>query len=186
MSIAIARHRFTWDEYHKMAETGILAPTQRVELIEGEIVDMTPIGRRHVACVARLTHIFVRGVGDRAVVLVQSPLRLAEHSEPQPDLVVLHPRADFYAERDAGPRDVLLVIEVADTSEHYDRHVKVPLYAQHGIPEVWLVDLTAGSVTAYRQPGAEGYEQTIVARGHDELRPLAFPDFVVTAASILP
>jgi len=186
MSIALARHRFTWDEYHKMAETGILAPTQRVELIEGEIVDMPPIGRRHVACVSRLTHVFVRGVGDRAVVFVQSPLRLADHSEPEPDLVVLRPRADFYAGSDAGPRDVLLVIEVADTSEHYDRHVKLPLYARHGIPEVWLVDLTVGSITAYRQPGAEGYEQTIVATGQDELRPLAFPDLVVTAASILP
>src|SRR5262245_1730768 len=157
MSIAIARHRFTWDEYHKMAETGILAPTQRVELIEGEIVDMTPIGHRHVACVARLNHAFVRGVGDRAVVFVQSPIRLADHSEPEPEPDVARPRADCYARRAAGPRDVLLVIEVADTSEHYDRHVKVPLYARHGIPEVWLADLTAGSITAYRQPGAEGY-----------------------------
>jgi Uma2 family endonuclease len=149
MAIAIPRHRFSVDEYHRMAESGILAPTQRVELIEGEIVDMTPIGRRHVACVARLSHVFIRGVGDRAVVLVQSPLRLVDHSEPEPDLVVLRPRADFYAGKDAGPQDVLLVIEVADISEHYDRHVKVPLDARHGIPEVWLVDLTAGSLTIY-------------------------------------
>jgi Uma2 family endonuclease len=185
MAVAIKRHRFTVDEYYRMAETGILAPGQRVELIEGEIVDMTPIGRRHMACVDRLTRDFVTALGDRAIVRVQGALRLHEHSEPEPDLVLLRPRADFYAEQDAGPDDTLLVIEVADTSEHYDRQVKVPLYARAGIPEVWLVDLTAGSVTAYREPGATGYAQAIVATGNVELSALAFPELTLTAARIL-
>ncbi len=185
MAIAITRHRFTVDDYYKMAETGILAYKQRVELIEGEIVDMTPIGRRHAASVDRLTDLFARGLGDRAIVRVQGPLRLHDRSEPQPDLVVLRRRADFYAQSDAGPEDTLLVIEVADTSEHYDRLVKVPMYARAGIPEVWLVDLTAVRITAYREPSASGCAQAIVAAGTDELSPLAFPDFVVSAARIL-
>jgi Uma2 family endonuclease len=186
VAIAITHHRFTVDEYHRMAEAGILQREQRVELIEGEIVDMTPIGRRHMACVDRLTRDFVRGVGDRAIVRVQGSLRLHDHSEPVPDLVLLRPRDDFYADSDAGPEDALLVIEVADTSEHYDRHVKVPLYARAGIPEVWLVDLTAGSIiTIHREPSPTGYAQTFAARGDDELSPLAFPDLTLTAGHVL-
>ncbi len=185
MAIAITRHRFTVDEYYRMAESGILTPGQRVELIEGEIVDMTPIGRRHMACVDRLTRDFVSALGDRAIVRVQGALRLHDYSEPEPDLVILRPRDDFYAGQDAGPDDALLVIEVADSSEHYDRQVKVPLYARAGIREVWLVDLTAGRITSYRQPGPDGYAEAIVAGGDDTLRPLAFPDFGLTAARIL-
>ncbi|HLH26044.1 MAG TPA: Uma2 family endonuclease [Chloroflexota bacterium] len=185
MASAVTRHRFTVDEYFRMAETGILRPGQRVELIDGEIVDMTPIGRRHMACVDRLTREFVSGLGDRAIVRVQGSLRLHDYSQPEPDLVILRPRDDFYAGEDAGPDDALLVIEVADTSEHYDRQVKVPLYARAGIPEVWLVDLAAATVTRYREPGPDGYAQALVASGEDELRPLAFPDFVLSAARIL-
>ena len=185
MAITIARRRFTVAEYHRMAEAGILRYKERVELIEGEIVDMTPIGRRHMACVDRLTRFFVRGVGDEAIVRVQGSLRLHEHSEPEPDLVILRPRADFYAESDAGPADALLIVEVADTSEHYDRQVKVPLYARAGIPEVWVVDLTAATVTAYRGPSATGYTEAIVATGTDELSPLAFPELSLSAARIL-
>ena len=185
MAITIARRRFTAAEYHKMAEAGILGYKEPVELIDGEIVEMTPIGRRHMACVDRLTRFLVPALGDEAIVRVQGSLRLDEHSEPEPDLVILRPRADFYAESDAGPADALLIIEVADTSEHYDRQVKVPLYARAGIPEVWLVDLTAGNVTAYRRPDGTGYAEAFVATGTDELNPLAFPERILTAASIL-
>jgi Uma2 family endonuclease len=173
------------DEYYRMAEAGILAPTERVELIDGEIIAMPPIGRRHVFCVARLTHAFVAGVGDRAIVLVQSPLRLADYSEPEPDLVILRQRDDGYADADAGPADALLVIEVADTSQRYDRQVKVPLYARAGIPEVWLVDLVAATITIYREPAPTGYAQAIVVRGDEELRPLAFPDLILSVVRIL-
>jgi Uma2 family endonuclease len=184
MAITIARRRFTVADYHKMAETGILAYKERVELIDGEIVEMTPIGRRHMACVDRLNRFFVRALGDEAIVRVQGSLRLGEHSEPEPDLAILRPRADFYADSDAGPADTLLIVEVADTSEHYDRLVKVPLYARAGIPEVWLVDLNAATVTVYRQPAAGGYAEAIVAAATDELRPLAFSDFTLSVASI--
>jgi Uma2 family endonuclease len=185
MAIAVTHRRFTVNEYYRMAEVGILSPDERVELIEGEIVDMAPIGSRHAACVDRLNRDFVPALGDRAIVRVQGPLRLHDYSEPEPDLVILRPRDDFYAEETPGPADALLVIEVADTSERYDRQVKVPLYAQAGIPEVWLVDLTAGNITVYRGPGPDGYAEATVATGADELSPLAFPDFVLTAARIL-
>jgi Uma2 family endonuclease len=178
-------HKFTVDEYYRMAEAGILTRGQRVALIEGEIVDMAPIGNRHAACVDRLTHDFVLGLGDRAIVRVQGPLRLHDYSEPEPDLIILRPRPDFYASQHPGPGDTLLIIEVADTTERYDRQVKVPLYARAGIPEVWLVDLTAGTVTLYREPGPAGYARAIIATGDEVLSPLAFPDLRLTAAHIL-
>ncbi|HEY7067276.1 MAG TPA: Uma2 family endonuclease [Chloroflexota bacterium] len=181
----LATYRFTVDEYYRMAEAGILTPVQRVELIEGEIVAMAPIWNRHAACVDRLTHDFVLGLGDQAIVRVQGPLRLHDYSEPEPDLIILRPRSDFYASGHPGPGDTLLVIEVADTTERYDRQVKVPLYARAGIPEVWLVDLTAGTVTIYREPSPTGYAQVIVVSGDDALSPLAFPEFRLTAAHVL-
>ena len=181
----IARHRFRVDEYYRMAESKILAPGQRVELIEGEIVDIAPIGRRHMACVDRLNQDFILGLGHWAIVRVRGPLRLHDYSEPEPDLVILRPRPDFYAEGHPGPEDTLLVIEVADTTERYDRQVKVPLYARAGIPEVWLVDLVARIVTAYRQPHAGAYADVVVATGADELSALALPELTLTAARIL-
>ncbi len=185
MALPLPVHRFTVAEYHRMAETGILHPSQRVELIQGEIVDMAPIGRRHLAVVDRLNRSLVLALADQAIVRVQGALRLDDFSEPQPDLVVLRPRADFYAERDAGPADVLLVIEVADTSEPYDGRVKVPLYARAGLQEVWLVDLNAATVTAYRAPTPEGYSQSVVAARGDALSPLAFPVLTLPVAAIL-
>ena len=186
MALAVTHRRFTVDEYYRMAEVGILSEDERVELIAGEIVHMTPIGRRHMACVDRLTRDFVLALGHRAIVRVQGSLRLHDYSQPGPNLVILRPRDDFYAGADADPADALLVIEVADTSdEYYDRQVKVPLYAQAGIPEVWLVDLTAGSVTVYREPSPDGYVQAVVATGPSELSARAFPDFILRAARIL-
>jgi Uma2 family endonuclease len=184
MAIAIPRHRFTVDEYHTIGATGALGYDQRMELIEGEIVDMPPIGRKHAACVDELTDLFARGLAGRARIRVQGPLRLNDRAEPQPDLVVLRPRADSYREADAGPADALLVIEVADTTVDYDQRVKVPLYAEAGIPEVWVADVNAESVTVYRQPGPQGYAQVLVATGDDPLSPLAFPDLVVTPARL--
>jgi Uma2 family endonuclease len=137
------KHRLTRDEYYRMAETGILAPDARVELVEGEIIDMAPIGSPHAARVSRLAKIFTLALAERAIVNVQNPLVLNEYSEPEPDITVLRYREDFYAGGHPRPEDVLLVIEVADTSLQYDRDVKLPLYAAHGIPEYWLVDLPA-------------------------------------------
>ena len=138
-----------------------------------------------MACVDRLTELFIHGLGDRAIVRVQGSIRLLEHSEPQPDLVLLRRRPGFYATSDAGPADTLLVIEVADTSLRYDRDVKVPLYARVGIPEVWLVDLTDGSITSHREAGPQGYGRVVTARGDEPLSPQAFPELVLTAERIL-
>lgn len=185
MAMAVARHRFTVDDYYKMAEAGILGEGDRVELIDGEIVDMTPIGRRHQACVDRLNDLMVSSLRGKAIVRVQGSLRLDEHSEPQPDLVLLRYRPDYYATADAGPADTLLVVEVAETSARYDRRVKVPLYARAGIPEVWLVDVDAGRVAIYREPGPQDYRRVVTVRGEERVSPQAFPDLGLTAADIL-
>ncbi|MBI3979349.1 MAG: Uma2 family endonuclease [Chloroflexi bacterium] len=185
MVVPITKHRFTVVEYRRMGEAGIFGEDDRVELIEGEIVDMTPIGKRHLAAVDRLNDRSVRGLGDRVIVRVQGALRLREDSEPQPDLVLLRRRPDFYATVDAGPADALLVVEVAETTVQYDREVKVRLYAQAGIPEVWLVDLVARVITVYREPGPQGYRTLFTIRGTDRLSPQAFPEFVLTADQIL-
>jgi Uma2 family endonuclease len=160
--LVLNRHRLTVDEYYRMAEAGILAPQARVELIRGEVVDMAPMGSRHSGVVIRLTRRLVRAVGDDAIVSVQTPLRLGTASEPEPDLMVLLPRADDYATSHPGPNDVLLVIEVSDTTSRYDREIKLPLYAEQGIAEVWIVDLSASLLRIHRQPLGAEYAQTQV------------------------
>ncbi len=140
-SAMATRYRFTVEDYHKMAEVDILGEDDRVELIDGEIIEMAPIGRLHAVCVVRLTDLFGETLRRRAIVWAQNPIGLGERSEPQPDLALLRWRPNFYADADPRPEDVLLIIEVADTSLAYDRDIKVPLYARAGIPEVWLVDL---------------------------------------------
>lgn len=167
-----------------MAQAGILTEDDRVELIEGEIVEMTPIGSRHAAGVARLTALFSR-IQDRGIVWVQNPIRLAEHSEPQPDVAVLRPRADFYAEAHPGPEDVLLLVEVVETSADYAREIKLPLYARSGIPEVWLVDASGGSIEVYRDPGPQGYREVHRAGRGERVAPGAFPDLDVAADAVL-
>jgi Uma2 family endonuclease len=151
------RHRLTVDDYYRMAEIGILDAEARVELIDGEIIDMAPPGISHAAAVLYLTQVLVRAVGDSALVLVQNPVRLSEHSEPQPDLALLRPRGDFYRERHPRPGDVLLVIEVAASSLRFDRETKLPLYARHGIPEVWLIDLGGRRLVRHRAPQNGAY-----------------------------
>lgn len=153
----ITRHRLTVEEYHRMAETGVLAPDARVELIEGEVLDMAPIGSRHWSVVNRLNRALTLAAGERAIVSVQSSLRLGYGSEPQPDLALLKPRADFYARALPFSTDCLLVIEVADTTGAYDRQVKLPLYARHGVPELWIVDLEMSVLRVCRKPNGDNY-----------------------------
>src|SRR5262249_34195079 len=140
VEVEAARRRFTREQYHRMAEAGILTSTDRVELIRGEIIQMSPLGRRHIAFVHNLTRLLVRRLGDRAIVSVQNPVALAEDTEPQPDLAVCRDRAVPYKEREPHADDVVLLIEVADTSLQYDRSTKLRLYAAAGVPEYWLVD----------------------------------------------
>jgi Uma2 family endonuclease len=139
----VTTRRFSVDEYHRMAEAGVLQPTERVELIEGKIVQMAAIGSRHAECVDRLNRILVQGIEDRGTVRVQNPVRLSDHSEPEPDIALVRPRPEGYADRHPGPDDALLIVEVADTTLTLDREVKMPLYARAGIPECWTVDLVA-------------------------------------------
>ncbi len=175
-------HRYSVHDYYRMAETGILPHGARVELIEGETFDMTPIGRRHAYCVDQLTKRLVLAAADHAVVRVQNPVRLSDFSEPQPDLALLRLPAEHYAERHPGPEDVLLIVEVADSSLGYDRDVKLPLYAQYGIPEVWLVDMEKRQVTRYSQPTGDGY--SMAALLGDRAAPLALPDCALDLTGI--
>lgn len=153
----LTRHRLTVHDYYRMGEVGVFAPNARVELIEGEVIDMATIGTRHHAAVMRFIRLTSAAVGDRAIVSAQGPLRLGDWSEPEPDLMLLKPRADFYASAHPTAADVLLLIEVADTSARYDREVKLPLYARHGVQEVWIVDLEARLVRFFRAPLGDAY-----------------------------
>jgi Uma2 family endonuclease len=185
MAVDIQKRLFTCDEYETMLAAGILSEDDRVELIEGEIVQMSPIGSAHAGCVNRLNGIFSRLFQERAVVGVQNPLRLSEVSELQPDLVLLRPRADFYAASHPGPDDVLLVVEVADASLAYDRGVKAPLYARSGLAELWIVDLQGQTLEVHRRPSAGTYlEVRRYGRG-DSLSLLARPQVSVAVGEIL-
>ena len=185
MTVQLVRHRFTVDEYHRMSEAGIFAEDDRVELIDGEIVEMTPIGVRHAACVRRLNRLFSGRLGERAIVDVQNPIRVREQSEPQPDVALLRPRPDLYAPSHPGPGDILLLVEVAETSAHLERAVKVPLYARAGIQEVWLVDLAGEVIEVYRRPLPERYQELQrVGRGQ-QLSSQAFPDLSLAVDDIL-
>lgn len=152
-------HQHTVADYHRMGDVGILKHGERVELIEGVIVDRAPIGSPHAGIVKRLIQVLARAVGDRAIVSVQNPVVLGDFSEPEPDLMLLRPSPDFYAAAHPTAADVLLLIEVADTSLRYDREIKIPLYARHGIPEVWLIDVESKKIAIYTQPSGERYSQ---------------------------
>jgi Uma2 family endonuclease len=170
VAVAPARHLFTVEEWDRLGRLGFFGEDDRVELIDGEIVDMTPIGDGHAACVARLTRLFSAQVAEDAVVWVQNPIRVSDRSEPQPDLALLRFRTDFYASGKPGPADVQLVVEVAETSLEYDRDRKGRLYSPAGLPEYWLVDLTANEVLVLTDPGSDGYRTSAVSPPGDTLR----------------
>jgi Uma2 family endonuclease len=151
------RHRLSVSDYYRMAEVGILAPDARVELIDGEIIDMAPIGSLHNATVDQLAEILKNAAGDAVIVRTQGSISLGAFSEPEPDIALLRRRADFYRAAQPGAADVLLIAEVAGSSLAYDRDVKVPLYARHGIPEVWLIDIENERLKRYLNPSRSGY-----------------------------
>ena len=168
MSLDISKRAFNVDEYYRMAETGILTERDRVELIEGDIIEMNPIGSRHFACVNRLNTLLGSILGENAQISIQGPVRLDDHSQPEPDVAVLKPRDDYYGDGLPGPHDVLLLIEVADSSLDYDQQRKLPLYAKAGIAECWLVDLTNQVVAQYAQPADARYSmERRFARGEN-------------------
>jgi Uma2 family endonuclease len=181
--VAATRRRFTRSEYYRMAEVGILGDHDRVELIKGEIVQMSAPGRLHRAFVGNLNQLLAARLVDRAVVWMQNPIVLSNDTEPQPDLTVLRRRWPSYREREADADDVLLLIEVADSSLAYDR-TTIRLYAEAGIPEYWIVDCTEESVEVHRDPSGEGYRDVIRAVAPATLRLQAFPDVELTLAEI--
>lgn len=182
---AQAKHRFSVSEYHRMAETGVLRPDARVELLNGEITDMSPIGPFHGGVVNYLNETFTMLARGRWTTSVQNPLRLDDHSEPQPDLMLLRPAADYYRRRHPQPADVFLLIEVSDTSIGIDREDKLPAYGRAGIGEVWIVNLTDLTVEVYRQPHFTGYAAKSILRPGDQAVSLTFPDADVSVGELL-
>ena len=153
----IQRHRLTVAEYHRMAEFGVIEPRSRVELIDGEVIDMAPNGTRHAWMVGELSTRLIEAFGRARAVRVRMPVTLGDFSEPEPDIVVVCGRHEDYRDRHPAPADVLVVIEVADTSLRLDREVKIPLYSRAGVPRVWLVDLVNSSITEFGDPGPTGF-----------------------------
>jgi len=186
MAVDSRRRRFSLDEYHRMGEVGIFRPDDRVELIEGEIIEMAPLGSVHAATVTKIVESFMRRLGDRATVRSQNPLLIQEReSEPEPDVMLLTRRADFYRGAHPVPDDVRLIIEVADSSLRYDRLTKFPLYARAGIVEAWLADTDHGRIEIHRRPTPRGYEDVQRPNREDRFACLAFADIEMTVTDLL-
>ena len=179
------RRLFTVDEYYAMAKAGILAREERVELIDGEIIVMAPIGDDHLASVDIGNRFLVRAVGDRAIVRVQGSIRLDERTQPQPDFALLKDRDDFYRSGAPGPDDVLLLIEVSYSSLSYDRNIKQRLYARFGIVESWIVNLRDGTIEVYTDPVGGEYTVTRVFRPGETVSPASFPDIALSVSDII-
>ncbi len=173
MALSPTAYRFSVKDYHRMAEADLFEPDDRVELLDGRVYEMAPIGSRHAACVSRLSRLFASALGERVIVSVQNPISLDEHSEPQPDVALLRFAPDFYAGQHPGPADVLLAVEVAETTLAYDLEQKAPRYLAAGIPEVWVVDVVRDRVHVVTAGGARS-----AGRG-ETLAPLAFPTLAV-------
>lgn len=182
MSVQVAR--FTAEQYERMIEAGVFPPDYRAELIDGEIIEMSPIGTHHSSCVARLNKLFNR-VLDEQLVWVQSPVWADAYSVPEPDVTVLKARADFYAQSRPTPADVLLLVEVSDSTLSYDRKKKLPLYARAGVPEVWIVNIPDDRIEIYSDPAGGAYRTTSVATRGDEVTARAFSSLRLRAEEIL-
>ncbi|HEV2912363.1 MAG TPA: Uma2 family endonuclease [Pyrinomonadaceae bacterium] len=185
MSVQIVRRHFNITEYYRMAAAGVLSEDDRVELIEGEIIEMNPIGSRHAACVGRLTEFLGLLTGREVIVWVQNPVQINDFSEPLPDVALLKRRDDFYAQANPQPADVLLIIEVADSSVEYDRDIKIPLYAGAGITEVWLVNLPKETIEIYTQPIGDVYREIRIVKRGESLAAKSIPSLIIGADIVL-
>jgi Uma2 family endonuclease len=185
MSLPISKYYFSVAEFERMGEAGVFTRDARLELIEGEIIEISPIGSRHAACVKFLSRFLNRTVGDIALVSTQDPIRLNDFSEPEPDLALLRLRDDFYRDAHPVPADVLLIIEVADTTLAYDRQVKTPLYAKAGIAEVWIVNLTEEQVEIYTGLANGTYQRIVNFRRGEEARAQTIAGLAVGVADLL-
>lgn len=181
MALPVPHHRFTVAEYHQMAEAGILAAEDRVELINGEIIEMSPINPSHAGIVDRINKLFNRKIGASVIVRVQNPIHLDDHSEPQPDIALVKARDDFYTQSHPAPEDILLVVEVAESSAMRDRIIKMPAYANALIIELWIVDLKQGVIEVYADPVGGVYQYVRKVKRGEKLSPRALPKPVLKA-----
>ncbi len=183
--LAPAKHRFSVKEYYRMAETGVLHPDARVELLNGQIIDMSPIGPFHGSITKYLNQLFTAASRDRWITQVQDPVHLDDHSEPEPDLALLQPSPNFYRKRHPQPTDVFLLVEISDTTLDLDQDEKIPAYGRAGITEVWIVNLAELTIEVYREPHFTGYGSKTILRAGDQAKPQAFPDVAVDVAELL-
>lgn len=184
--LAAKRRGFSVDDYYHLADVGILDEDDRVELIDGEIIVMSPINSPHASGVKAFNREFARKLGDRAIVSVQDPIHLNDNTEPQPDIALIRYRDDFYASAHPTPDDILLLVEVADSSLERDREKARGTYAKHGIPEVWIANLSDDCVERYRNPAQDGYADVSEFRRGDTISPSALPDVELAIDDILP
>jgi len=185
MQIEASKKLFNVDDYYRMAEVGILGPEDRVELIDGEIIQMSPIGTRHAGCVTRLNRLFNSAFKGRATVSIQNPLRINNYTEPEPDVVLLKYRDDDYSNKRMLPDDALLVVEVADTTLKYDRDVKLPRYAAGGVPEVWIMDLKGNRLLVYRDLKSSAFQTSLTLKSGESVLVSAFPDITFAVDELL-
>lgn len=178
-------YRFTVQGYEDLGEHGIINEDERVELIDGEILEMSPIGDKHLRCVNKLTRRLVMELGERAIVSIQNPVILSSHDEPQPDAAVLAPSAELHSGNPVAS-DVLLLIEVSDSTLAYDRRVKLPLYARAGIPEVWIVDLGGRAITQYTDPRGGSFQTATTYRGGQSIAARLIADLTLHVDDLLP
>ncbi|MBI2760700.1 MAG: Uma2 family endonuclease [Chloroflexi bacterium] len=185
MVTAPTKRKLSVDDYHRMWESGVFGHEERVELIDGELYAMGAIGPGHGSGTMSLNYLLNRRVGERAYVHVQNPIVLSDYSEPEPDITLLRPRSDFYWGQTPSAEDVLLLIEIADSSLSHDRNVKLPRYASAGVPEVWIVNLVDRCVEVYRGPTGDRYLETLTYVADDVLHPSAFPDVAIAVTEII-
>ena len=181
----VPKKQFTADEFLRMGEAGIFEPEARLELIEGEILEMSPIGKWHAACVNRAAERFITKLAGRATVSIQNSIRLSDTTVPQPDIAVLKRRDDFYKKKQVSWEDALLVIEVSDTTLRHDRNRKLPLYAKAQVLEVWIEVLKRHLMYIYRDSGPQGYRTALILRPGDKISPVAFPDVIFKVEDLL-
>jgi Uma2 family endonuclease len=179
------KHLTNLDEWRRLGEAHIFPPGSRVELIDGEILDMAPIGFNHSGHVIRLLNFFAPLVGNKALINTQNPLQLGDLSELEPDFMLLKPNDDFYSSRHPNASDVLLLIEVADSSLTFDQNQKLRLYALHGIPEYWLLNLNDSCLEVYRKPNGEVYAEKTTLHVGDTLTLSQLPEITLSIADIL-
>lgn len=186
MAVQLNRRRFTVSEFHRLIKAGVLTEDDRVELVEGEILEMSAIGNVHMACVNVLNERLVRSLGDAALVSIQNALRLNQRTELYPDVAVLRRRPDGYWSAIPTAADVLLLVEVSDTTLRYDSRVKLPLYARAEIPEVWVVDLARRRILVHTDPTADGYRSTRPSAPGETITPVAFAELSFAVGDFLP